>query len=106
MQAGSLGAQLQAHSLQGPVPLTLQLPISRRVPLEGAELVAYQEQKRKDEMGALQRPAPQPSDAALAEPIPTRLAEPATSCDQGSAAVSEAVVLSGLVLLVCCACRN
>lgn len=76
LQAGSLGAQLQAHSLQGPAPLTLQLPISRRVPLEGAELVAYQEQKRKEEMGALQRPAPQPSDAALVEPTPTRLAEP------------------------------
>lgn len=77
VQAGSLGAQLQAHSLQGSAPLTLQLPISRRVPLEGAELVAYQEQKRKEEMGALQRPAPQPADAALAEPIPTRSAEPA-----------------------------
>lgn len=77
LQAGSVGAQLQAHSLQGgAAPLTLQLPISRRVPLEGAELVAYQEQKRKEEMGALQRPAPQPSDAALAEPTPTRLAGP------------------------------
>jgi len=72
MQAGSLGAQLQAHSLKGPSPLTLQLPISKRVPLEGAELVAYQEQKRKEEMGALQRPAPQSSDAKLAEPLPTR----------------------------------
>ena len=74
MQAGSLGAQLQAHSLQGSSPLTLQLPISKRVPLEGAELVAYQEQKRKDEMSALQRPAkaPQASDITLAEPLPTR----------------------------------
>jgi len=73
MQAGTLGAQLQAHSLKGPSPLTLQLPISKRVPLEGAELVAYQEQKRKEEMGALQRPAPQSSDAKLLEPLPTRL---------------------------------
>ena len=72
VQAGSLGAQLQAHSLKGPSPLTLQLPISKRVPLEGAELVAYQEQKRKEEMGAVQRPAPQSSDAKLAEPLPTR----------------------------------
>lgn len=73
-EAGSLGAQLQAHSLQGSSPLTLQLPISKRVPLEGAELVAYQEQKRKDEMSALQRPAkaPQASDITLAEPLPTR----------------------------------
>ncbi len=73
VQAGSLGAQLQAHSLQGSKPLTLQLPISKRVPLEGAELVAFQEQKRKEEMGALQRPAPQAPDATLAEPLPTRL---------------------------------
>ena len=72
VQAGSLGAQLQAHSLKGPSPLTLQLPTSNRVPLEGAELVAYQEQKRKEEMGAVQRPAPQSSDAKLAEPLPTR----------------------------------
>ena len=71
-QAGSLGAQLQAHSLQGQGPLTLQLPLSKRVPLEGAELTAYQEQKRKEEMGALQRAPPQASDSAMAEPLPTR----------------------------------
>ena len=100
MQAGSLGAQLQAHTLHGPAPLILQLPISRRVPLEGAELVAYQEQKRKDEMGALQGPAPQPSDDALAGPTPTRLTEPAESSDQGSAAVANAAALSDLVLSV------
>ena len=73
LQAGSLGAQLQAHSLKGPGPLTLQLPISRRVPLEGAELVAFQEQKRLEEMGALQKAAaPQPADATQAEALPTR----------------------------------
>ena len=72
LQANSLAAQLQAHSLQGQTHLTLQLPISRRVPLEGAELVAYQEKKRKEEMGALQRPPPQPSDIGAPEPLPTR----------------------------------
>ena len=72
LQAGSLGAQLQEHSLKGPSPLTLHLPISKRVPLAGAELVAYQEQKRKEEMGALQRPAPQASDSALADPLPSK----------------------------------
>ena len=73
LQAGSLGAQLQAHSLKGPAPLTLQLPISRRVPLEGAELVAFQEQKRLEEMGALQKAAaPQPADATQTEALPTR----------------------------------
>lgn len=77
LQAGSLGAQLQAHSLQGHAPLTLQFPVSKRVPLEGAELVAYQEQKRKEEMGALQKTPSKPSDAALAEPLPTRWAESA-----------------------------
>ncbi|DBA85072.1 TPA: hypothetical protein ACH3X2_005797 [Trebouxia sp. C0005] len=71
-EAGSLGAKLQAHSLKGPSPLTLQLPISKRVPLEGAELVAYQEQKRKEEMGAVPGPARQSSDAKLVEPLPTR----------------------------------
>ena len=77
MQAGSLGAKLQAHSLKGPSPLTLQLPISKRVPLEGAELVAYQEQKRKEEMGAVPGPARQSSDAKLVEPLPTRLVKTA-----------------------------
>lgn len=71
-EAGSLGAQLQAHSLKGPSPLTLQLLVSKRVPLEGAELVVYQEQKRKEEMGTVQRPVPQSSDAKLVEPLPTR----------------------------------
>lgn len=50
--------------------LALQLPTSRRVPLEGAELIAYQEQKRKDEMTAQL----QPSQAALkaSDSLPTR----------------------------------
>ena len=85
LQAGSLGAQLQAHSLQGHAPLNLQLPVSRRVPLEGAELVAYQEQKRKEEMGALQKTPSKPSDAALAEALPTRWAEPGYTVLEGSA---------------------
>lgn len=84
LQAGSLGAQLQAHSLKGHTPLALQLPISKRVPLQGAELVAYQEQKRKEEMGALQKTPPKPSDTTLAEPLPTRLARAAWVLDQSS----------------------
>ena len=72
LQAGSLGAKLQAHSLKSPAPLTLQLPISKRVPLEGAELAAYQEQKRIEEMGAMQKSTPQAPDATQAEALPTR----------------------------------
>ena len=72
VQAGSLGAQLQAHSLKGPAPLTLQLPISKRVPLEGAELAAYQEQKRIEDLGAIQKSNSQAPDATQAEALPTR----------------------------------
>lgn len=69
MQAGSLAADLQEHSMRGG-SLSLQLPTSRRVPLEGAELAAYQEQKRKEEMIVHAQPSQLTSKAS--EPLPTR----------------------------------
>ena len=71
MQAGSLAADLQEHSTRG-VPLSLQLATSRRVPLEGAELAAYQEQKRIEEMTLQAQPSQLTSKAS--DPLPTRQA--------------------------------
>lgn len=73
LQVGSLAAELQQRSIRGGT-LALQLPTSRRVPLEGAELAVYQEQKRKEEMTAQL----QPSQAAVksSDSLPTRSDQP------------------------------
>ena len=65
MQAGSLAAQVQAHQPRHG-PLTLQMQMGQRVPLEGAELAAYESQQLQDAERARQLKEKEEASAAAA----------------------------------------